>query len=352
MVVFHYWTGNGYYYNVEIASNWQGEVAPNFTGGSASLVFGPSRQNEVSFAGVDKDIAGLQVSGFYRFVGNANLLSIFGGGLTATAPTGKSRLEFASDSLLVNVGADQTWNIGANASVVIGSQLQGGGLITKTGAGTLYLGSDNDSESSPWFGGLTLNQGTVVLGGRRDMYEGAVASGALGTGTLIIGPATGNPATTPTLVASWDQNNSSYSGYGDDDTVIIPNDITVNGSLNTVNESGLRFTGTVTLAADNTVLSSRGQNLEFSGPILESGSARKLTVNTTNAIIHFGASAWTGSTEATQGVLLFAGEDNTPGIAGGIVVGANGYVGISVDQNLQSFLDQIATTSTGSIGFD
>lgn len=351
VVVFHTWTGNGYNSNVETASNWQDEVAPNFVGGSASLIFGPSRQNEVSFAGIDKDLAGLQVSGFYRFVGNENLLSLFGGGLTVTAPTGKSRLEFAPGSLFVNAGADQTWNIGANASVVIGSQLQGGGRITKTGAGTLYLGSENDSESSPWFGGLVLNQGTVVLGGRRDMFEGAVASGALGTGLLIIGPATGNPATTPTLVASWDQNNGSYSGSGGDDTVIIPNNINVNGSLNTVNESGLRFTGVVTLEA-NTVLTSRGENLEFSGPILESGGARKLTVNTTNAVIHFGASGWTGGTEVAQGVLIFAGEDNTPGITGGIVVGANGYVGMSELQNLAGFLDQVATTSTGTIGFD
>jgi hypothetical protein len=380
VVVFHNWTGVGYNSNVETASNWQNDVAPDFTNGSATLVFAPSRQNYVSFAGVDKDIAGLQVSGFYRFVGNENLLSIFGGGLTVTAPAGKSRLEFAPGSLFVNVGANQTWNIGANAEVVIGSSIQGTGVITKTGAGTLYLGSNNDAEGNAWSGGLVLNQGTVVVGGRRDyvglredlqgiaeegpnngdvaqnhgVYEDgavSVASGALGTGTLTIGPATGNPATTPTLVASWEQNNSEYVGSGDDDTVILPNNITVNGTLNTVNDSALRLTGTLTLAAD-TVITSRGQNLEISGPITESGGARKLTVNTTNAVVHFGSSLWTGGTEVTQGVLLFAGEDNTPGIPGGITVGANGYVGISVDQNLQGFLDQITSTSTGSIGFD
>ncbi len=351
VVVFHSWTGVGYNSNVETASNWQGDVAPNFTNGSATLVFAPSPQNYVSFAGVDKDIAGLQVSGYYRFAGNANLLSIFGGGLTVTAPTGKSRLEFASGSLYVNVGADQTWDIGANASVVIGSRIKGSGQITKSGAGTLFLGSNNDEEGVAWSGGLVLNQGTVVLGGRRDMYEGAVASGALGTGTLTLGPATGNPATTPTLVASWDQNNSDYLGFGDDDTVIIPNAVTVNGALNTVNDSALRLTGAVTLAADS-VFTSRGQNLEITGPITESGGARKLTVNTTNAVALYGSSLWTGGTAVTQGVLIFAGENNTPGTAGGITVGTNGYVGMSVLQDLQGFLDQIATASTGSIGFD
>jgi hypothetical protein len=384
VVIVHNWTGVGYYSNVEIGSNWQGDVAPNFTNGSATLVFAPSPQNYVSFAGVDKDIAGLQVSGFYRFAGNSNLLSIFGGGLTVTAPAGKSRLEFASSSLYVNVGANQTWDIGANASVVIGSAIKGSGQITKTGAGTLFLGSNNDEAGVAWSGGLVLNQGTVVLGGRRgysDVYEGirgiagqgldpvdsgeshaasgfyaSVPSGALGTGTLTIGPATGNPATTPTLVASWDQNNSEYFGFGDDDTIIIPNDISVNGTLNTVNDSVLRLTGTLTLAIDS-VLTSRGENLEISGPITEPGVARKLTVNTTNAVIHFGSSLWTGGTEVTQGVLIFAGTTaNLPG-TGSIQVGGNGYVGVSRDQvltetDLQSFLGKITATSTGSIGFD
>ena len=84
---------------------------------------------------------------------------------------------------------------------------------------------------------------------------------------------------------------------------------------------------------DNIGGGSAGDATFISGDIGETGGARKLTVDSTSAIILYGANNWTGGTEVTKGILIFGGDyngegydPNLPAGTSNILVGTNGYV--------------------------
>lgn len=329
------WSGSGSNTNATTAGNWSGGSAPSFTGGSGSarLIFPDKQPGTVTFS-ANSDAYGLTVTGHYHFTGAINL-NLYGGGLTYST-TNSNHLVF-ENSMAVYAAADQTWNIGSNGRVEFqnSATLAGSGKITKTGAGTLSLSSGNSS----WTGGLQFNEGTIEV--RAGTYgTGENESRSLGTGTVTIGSDTASRPTFRTVEGSSDAD------------VRLANNFVLNGVFTAKNEETLRVLGTVTLNADTTIRLA-GDSTYFQGTVSESGGARKLTLDANSALILKGSTGWTGGTEVTKGILIFgsSSESNLPA-SGTITVGTNGYVGISNQTNLGTFVTKVAPTSSGTIGFD
>lgn len=328
------WTGSGGNTNATTANNWSGGSAPSFSGGSERLILPDKQPGTVSFS-ANSDVYGLTVTGHYHLTGAINL-NIYGGGLTYST-TNSNHLVF-ENSMAVYAAANQTWSIGSNGRVEFqnSATLAGSGKITKTGAGTLALRSANSS----WSGGLQFDEGTIQI--RAGTYgTGENESRSLGTGTVTIGADTASRPTFRTM------------GDSGDADVRLANNFVLNGVFTTKNEETLRLLGTVTLNTDTTIRLT-GDATYFEGAVGESGGARKLTLDANSALILKGTAGWTGGTEVTKGILIFGGNSaNLPASeTRNISVGTNGYVGISNDNSISSFVGKVVTTSSGTIGFD
>lgn len=345
------WTGWSDGRNWNLPSNWLGGVVPVADLVNSRVVLGPESPQHINY--VDFRLNQLRIEGIKRSLelygayDTANLGS--GGLIYAPALPVRSYLEDA-----VILRASQTWDIQSGSLVVTGSlsdfyfngetSTYGMHTVTKTGAGTLVLESPY---SSGWWGGLTLSAGRVEILAE-SAFESVPDNNALGKGPLVFNGGT--------LVAREDRDNL-YGVLGESAVVLrIP--IVSNGLISTINHAELRLKGpleggaALSLAA-NTTIASQGKSLVVSLPVVETGGARKLTINSDGIVILQGSSGWTGGTEVTKGVLIFAGADNTPGTTGGIRVGSAGYVGITVGQNVAGFLGQIdKVNSTGTLGFD
>ncbi|AOS44815.1 PEP-CTERM motif protein [Lacunisphaera limnophila] len=323
--------------------NWVGAVAPSLNSlldsdpnTNESLIFPLGSRQWVYASG---QAYGLTFTGHYHFTGGESTFKIGGGGLTYTGSSGD---HLAFDGWLnVYLYADQTWNIGPDVSVEFreNTYFGGTGNLTKTGAGRLDPTPDNTYAT--WSGNVQFNQGTIVLRPHREGLNTYV-SGSLGSGTVTVGP---DNAARPTFeVLDWAYNSDS------DDVVTIANDFTLNGVFAAKNKAELVLTGDITLNADTTFRTA-GENTYVEGAI---SGAHKLTVNSTNGLVLFGGSNWTGGTEVTKGVLIFGGMGNAPGSPGSVTVGPDGYVGVGVDAVASSaaFVSLITPSSTGTIGFD
>lgn len=320
------------------ANNWGNNEAPTFVGGAEKLIFPDQRPDFVWFNTSSSDVYGLDVQGHYHFTGSETTLHLYDGGLTFSSnyPT---HLVF-ENYIAVDVAAPQVWNIGANTRVEFyyNALITGSGKITKTGAGALDMQYSN---ASSWTGGVDFNEGTIVLR-PGNLYGETTHSSSLGIGTVTIGPDT---AARPHFeVLDW-----SYNTNG---PVSLTNNLVLNGIFASRNETELQLLGNITLNADTTFRTA-GDTTYVGGAISESGGARKLTINSAGATVLSGSSGWTGGTEVQKGLLIFGGEDNTPGTTGGIKVAADAYVGIGVDNNVGLFLGEFDKTNTfGTIGFD
>jgi autotransporter-associated beta strand protein len=331
------WTGKGGDPYASNSANWAAYPAAGpALEGSEMLIFPSGRPSTVRFG--NGDAYGLNVTGHYHIQGMESTFSLGSGGLTFSSsyPT---HLAF-ENYIAVDVVADQTWNIGANARVEFYNDalITGSGKITKTGAGTLDMQYYN---ASSWTGGVDFNEGTIVLR-PGNLYDETTHSSSLGIGTVTIGPDT---AARPHFeVLDW-----SYNTNG---PVSLTNNLVLNGIFASRNETELQLLGDITLNADTTFRTA-GDTTYVGGSISESGGARKLTVNSAGAIVLSGSSGWTGGTDVQKGLLIFGGEGNTPGTPGGIKVAADAYAGIGVDNNVGLFLGEFDKANTfGTIGFD
>lgn len=330
------WTGKGGSSQVTNANNWGNNEAPTFVGGAEKLIFADQRPDFVWF-NTSGDVYGLDVQGHYHFTGSETTLHLYEGGLTFSSsfPT---HLVF-ENYIAVDVAAPQIWNIGANTRVEFynNALITGSGKITKTGAGTLDMQHYN---ASGWTGGVDFNEGTIVLR-PGNLYGETTHSSSLGIGTVTIGP---DIAARPHFeVLDW-----SYNTNG---PVSLTNNLVLNGIFASRNETELQLLGDITLNADTT-FRTKGDITVVEGAIGESGGARKLTVDSTSALVLSGASNWTGGTEVTKGALIFAGDTLNLPATGNILVGTDGYAGIGVVNSISSFMGKLNTASTGTIGFD
>ncbi len=335
------WIGIGGNSSPTTTGNWVGGVAPTFSGGFENLIFPNQGIGFINFT-ANSDLYGLNVTGHYHLNG-AFILHLYDGGLTASS-TYQTHLVF-ENSMGVDVATAQTWNIGSNMRVEFynGAYVTGSGKITKTGAGTL----DFNSTNANWTGGLQFNEGTITL--RPGNYgTGENESRSLGTGAVTIGADTANRPTFEVL----DWSNSGSTTSSSDDEVTLANNFELNGVFSSRNHAELTLLGNITLNTDTT-FSTKGDITVVEGAVGESGGARKLTVDSTSALVLSGASNWTGGTDVTKGVLIFAGDTpNLPTGTANILVGTDGYAGIGAGNSISSFMGKISTASTGTIGFD
>lgn len=332
------WTGWAFNGDFFSGGNWQGGVAPP-NNGTAAVVFGNASQSYLYY-NTSLQLNSVAFNGIVRpfFVqGPLGTLNLGSGGLTY-APTGSFR-SIINDA--VTLTASQTWNINSGTLRITGpiGDASLGHLLTKTGAGSLEI-SRTDAGAG-WTGGLTLGAGRVVAYSSSDSYNFTHASAPpLGFGTLTFNGGT--------LVAK------PYPDFsGGIYPLKVTNAVVSNGLIATQNATDLIFLGAVSLTA-NTTIQSQGRPLVFTGAFTESGGARQLTVDSGAPVRLEGSSGWTGGTDViNRSVLIFAGEDNTPGTLNAIKVGADAYVGTAVVNNVGLFLSELDKPNTlGAIGFD
>lgn len=247
---------------------------------------------------------------------------------------GTSRITF-ENTLSILLPNATTWTAPGGFEIYVGSPLSGAGRLTKEGSGQLVLKAENAETFS---GGVTLSDG----------YLGIGSDNALGSGKLVLGPSTGGDPTLFTIGANR----------------TVANDVEVSDLLKTsldpqrrtINDTGLTFTGTVTLLGDS-IFSAQGGPLTFAGDIEESVAGTSLTIaNSTSPIRFTGLSNFTGGVNVLDGLAIFFGTEALPAspTLDTFTVGLYGYLGIS-QPNLDgaAFLARFERTkTTGTIGFD
>lgn len=347
------WSGLGASDNATDAGNWTGGVAPTFTGGSELLTFTGGGRNYVLLpAG---DINGLVLTGSHSFStgGNINVLGLEGGGLAFTASQ-PAQVTF-SNLVRLDLAANQTWQIGADAHLRLdqNTSISGAGTMTKTGAGTIEFGRNNFD----WSGGLVFNEGRLIV---KALGSGGVQANSLslGTGPVVIGPAPGDLSLTPTFEAR-----SEFIGSaGFPLAVQLHNAITLNGIFASHNQDRLNLTNTITLNSDSTIRSN-GEQLTIFGALKDgpTGAAapRKVTIDGSSVVFFRQGDAavsggyYTGGTHVQNGRLVFQEAASVPD-TGQITVSSDGYVGYASPTGVQSeFLARLSPANVaGTVGFD
>lgn len=359
------WTGMGYDNWADDPGNWENDTPPPFETipdntdiTDAILRFGDNRRTYVQFG--ELYAHRLEIVGHtrpYNFAGFAETLHLGSGGILYDPATPKvwSLLETP-----VQLHADQTWDIRSGTLEVRGwlndayydegtqSDIYSGHTLTKTGEGNLALMYMFNN----WSGGVNLNAGRLTIPGP--------SIGSLGLGPLVFNGGTlaveeyydFEVEDFPAVLVNDVVSNGLLSFHNNSELVILPLDFFLALEGETQTETmPVETDGTLTLNADTT-LRVEGAPLFVGLDVVEAGGSRKLTVDGNGVTVLFGSSGWTGGTQVDKGGLIFAGEGNTPGTAEGILVNANGYVGIGVANNIGGFLSEIDPTSTGFIGFD
>ena len=364
------WTGKGYSHWADDSydtGNWENDSPPpnasvpdNTDITDSILRFGDTRRTYIQFG--ELYAHRLEIVGNtrpYHFEGYDRTLHLGSGGVLfdPASPTW-SMLQTA-----VQLHASQTWDIRSGTLEVRGplsdsyydgqNDVFANHTLTKTGEGNLalmYMFND-------WSGGVNLNAGTLTIP--------APSIGSLGLGPLVFNGGT--------LAVKEHYYDEDYPIGGYDFPAVLVNDVVSNGLLSFRNDSELvllpldfflalegdgetgtppvETSGTLTLNTDTT-LRVEGAPLFVGLDVVEAGGSRKLTVDGNGVTVLYGSSGWTGGTQVDKGGLVFDGEDNTPGTPEGIMVNANGYVGIGVGNNIGGFLSEINPASSGFIGFD
>ena len=240
-----------------------------------------------------------------------------GGTLRATANNGSFIANNLTRANVRNGGAiinDQGYQI-IIAQALLHSNLGGDaatdGGLSKQGTGDLTLSNASNS----YTGGTTVNAGRLV----------ANASGALGTGPVLVAPGAQIYANTSAILAN------AFSISGDGGT---------GSSLDTALRGAIRLdtatvNGPVTLTGDASVGSYLSGTATFSGAIGESGGARTLSINKSSlnspgTVVLAGGNTYTGGTVVHNGTLSLRGSVSTTGliqVSAGATLGGGGSGG-------------------------
>jgi fibronectin-binding autotransporter adhesin len=312
------WSGAGGNQNWTTAANWTGGVVP---GGNADVIFGPTTQPWVTLD-TPPTLNSVTVNGSAYIQGPVaapQTLTLGAGGITLSAGT-----LALYDAVPVVLSAPQAWNLVTGSSLFVLGSISGSlnNPVAITGSyGTLALAGNNS-----FYGTVTLsNYASLQLG----------SDTALGNATVTVDGAVGI---------------SSYSGA--DRT--IPNAFTLTNApqLNLFTSNGaLKFTGPITLAGSPTLFLENGTPVYVSGTVTEAGGARVLTTNGNGTLVLDGVVSTTGGIRVNEGVVIF-GAASTPPAAGQFSVYGNGYLGTAFGTGAQTFINRLATASTGTVGFD
>jgi len=222
---------------------------------------------------------------------------------TLTIPAGTANVQFSGDNdysklAFLTVGAGTLTINTANQTVdqTIWADISGSGSIRKTGAEQLSLTGANT-----FSGGLSLDEGKLVLGSPSVMVDGVLISSAAGKGPISV---------------------KAGATLAFDESVLLPNAIrfnagSVSDALTTVDlgDNAVEFSGTVSAAVPLTVLGSTNSVLTLSG----SGSLTgDLSVQSSLIRLNGGLSIGAGTINLRSGAGIQAGVNQV--ISSAIVV--------------------------------
>ncbi|MDP2138329.1 MAG: autotransporter-associated beta strand repeat-containing protein, partial [Candidatus Didemnitutus sp.] len=333
------WTGFHENNNFSAANNWKDNAVPTPLDGTVLLSF-PSTQNRFVYLNSSIHVLGLVASGHRHIDSNESSLTLGAGGVTFSPQGQATHLVFEPNAFVV-LGANQNWTA-SNGAIEVRSFLSGVGVLTKLGNGELILRHGNSNS-----GGINLNAGKLVLGA-----NDGIQSTALGSGVLTIGAPAGGTTPPPTLVTR----QRLYGGSYDESSVLIANNIVLNGALSTINQTKLTLSGSITLNT-NTTITTRGHPLSLEGAISEATSGKKITMDGKGVVVLAGANTYTGGTTVNQGRLIFGTAAAVPA-TGDLTVAANGYLGFAFTTGYGTLINNGGTSqfdktnTAGSFGFD
>lgn len=353
------WTGtsatkNSYGTTIADASdsaNWGGTLPTSSSTGTLLAFNGSAGLNSYGY---------IHITLPYRFE-TAGL--IFGAGMPtySFAASDGGRLDLGANGITINPGsgnysyvsvdystrvrllADQTWRT-ENDLYVFGriedpTSFTTAPLLTKTGAGSLYL----HNVSNSFTGGLDIQAGSLYVGGS------ASASGSpVGTGTLTL------------------RDNTTLGSYNWGGDITLANNLRIGTGVTLGHEwekGSLVLNGAVTPLNTSTTLFIGTDGATFFGGTLSnaSGGATQFTFQRpTDAATDFwpiavlnAANTYTGGTIADGAGVIFLVSGSLPA-TGNVSAVNNGYISTGYNGGMADLLSKIATPSTfdGSLGFD
>src|ERR1043166_3937366 len=302
------------------------------TGTADTAVFSGTN-GTVTISGIVGALRVLFTTSGYTLTGaGGQVLNLGSGGIDAsTLSAGTTTIGGGTGIVL---GANQTWNVGGGASVVVSGSVSGGFSITKAGDGGLTL-----SAANTYSGGTLLNGGTLTIGN----------SSALGTGTTTFNGGTLNSnlnggtqtasifniLTTGTLLQTVSGQNFNYGNGGGivgSGTLTVAVTGTSSSSLLTFGNSSANafsaFTGTLVIGSNhfgNIRFGGGGNGGTYGNSTMTldmgTGSGRIFPRNTSSSFI-FGTLTGSGTASRIDGnstTTLTVGGANTNSTFSGLI---------------------------------
>lgn len=359
------WTGNvttltsgSVHARTDAAANWSGGVAPQ-TSDNAVLVFNSSTglastgdldlQLPYSFT-VQGMTLNAGMPDVYLYSDDYGTLHLGSGGLTLNGAS--HLLKLGSP---IELTANQTWaiNDGTIYSFAALSQATTGTSLTKTGTGTLALGSGDSSFS----GGLNFQSGTLYLGASSSLSVANVITGPVGSGTLTLGDYTSlRTFTTGDLTLH--------------NAITLGNQVTIG---NHTSNQNITLAGAIAPTSTSTTIRSDVDGALFLQGGISNAAGGATSLKFTNAyegsthrllsgsygddvfpvFVLSGTNSYTGATRASDAGVIFL----TSGALGqtSSIIASDGYVGTGYSGGMEAILAKITSPSTtfdGALGFD
>ncbi len=229
--------------------------------------------------------------------------------------------------------------VGSSGILTVGL-ISGSGALSKTGDGTLVLGSANT-----YSGGTTLaGSGLVAVNVDSVGSAGSPTSGAFGTGTVNLAGAqlragiTVNRTVANAVTISAD---TTFATTSTEKSLIFTGPVTLSGATRTLN-----------VAIGSTVASS---NLTFSGAIGDGGNGYGITKTGTGTLVLSGNNTYTGNTTISAGVLniqhanALGGTGNGTTVASGAALQLQGGITVSGEALTIAGAGRNSTTAPGAL---
>ena len=175
-------------------------------------------------------------------------------------------------------------NTAGGDGVKINAVVSGTGGITKEGSGIATLKKDNT-----FAGDVTINDGTLKISKK----DGLGNSGSTTTTTVNSG-------------ATLRIKGGGIKIVDNEDLILAGTGASSQGALwvEDAKNTGLAWTGTVTLSADATITVDNGEIIDFQGVVGETGGPNALTLEGMGTMTLSGDNTYTGDTIITGGTLL------------------------------------------------
>ena len=320
--IFNGSAGNGQWND---AANWVGNTVP--PSGASAQFAGDHTQSYAVDTQTDQTLSGLFFNyGAGTYTINNNTITL-GGNIVnssgaANTQTINSGINFSTNGSVIaafgdivlggpialsssttNTANTVTFSGNKNTTVngVISDGTTAGGkvLINTTNGGKVTFNGANT-----FTGGLTLSQGTFVMGN----------DAAAGTGTLTLGNAAATTA--PTLQATAART--------------VANALNIAGNVNIGGSNAFTFTGDTTLTGNNTVTNTVATT--FSGAIGQSAAGTSFTKAGSADMTFSGGTAntFTGDLNVNEGKLILAKTGGAAALSGNMVVGTGSGPGATV----------------------